>query len=279
MRGIDRCIQSDFIADVCQCLAVTQGLKRFFPACAAVGEERFDLLDKAARKHLTGPFVQSFIERSAIGIETNSQHAIVRQRSCLYRRRRSVSAEKTNLNRSHQPLRIVLMNPLSGGRIETREKPSHAANPPLFANHQPFTHGPITFGQVRKPFKERAKIKAGSTDDHGKTIAGGDFMDGLPGDARVLTCGVTVRGVEHVQQAMGDSAAFGLRSLGGADVEPTVELEGIAIDDFAGKVLANAQRERALSSACGAGDDNEGGLCVGMHLLPSYPAGPPKPIY
>jgi hypothetical protein len=67
-------------------------------------------------------------------------------------------------------------------------------------------------------------------------------------------------------------------------MEATIELEGIAIDDFARKFLTHAQCERTFARPGRAGDDEQGRVSVGIHGVylqhqPSYPAGPDKPIY
>jgi len=115
--------------------------------------------------------------------------------------------------------------------------------------------------------------------DHRQSLANRNLLDGLASDPRVLTCGVTAGGVEHVQQMVTYPAALGHRSLGGADVEIPVELKGIAIDDLARKFLAYAQCERAFARARRTGNDNQGGFRSGSTCLSWYPAGPAKPIY
>lgn len=65
--------------------------------------------------------------------------------------------------------------------------------------------------------------------------------------------------------------AFRLGRFGRADVESTIELEGIAIDDLSRKFYTNLQGECAFSGACGSGNDNQGGLCEGIHLYVIVP--------
>jgi hypothetical protein len=46
-----------------------------------------------------------------------------------------------------------------------------------------------------------------------------------------------------------DGGSLRFRNLGGADVEPAIQLHGIAVDDLTLKFLRDPQRERAFSSA------------------------------
>ena len=86
---------------------------------------------------------------------------------------------------------------------------------------------------MREAVQQGAQIKSGASHHHWQAAAPGDFCNGLAGDAGVLTCGVTVRGIQHVQQVMRYPPALRFGRLGGADVEAAIELEGIAIDDLA----------------------------------------------
>jgi hypothetical protein len=168
---------------------------------------------------------------------------------------------------------------MCGDWIEAGEKPPHAAGLPQFPIHQTASHGVIAFRQGREAIQQSSQVESSSAYNDRQAAPGGDFANRISGHASVLTCGVTVGRVEHVQQVVRYPAALRFRRFGGADVESAVELEGIAIDDFAGEFLANAQCESAFARPGWTGDDQEGVLGGGIHLLPSYPAGPSKPIY
>jgi hypothetical protein len=64
---------------------------------------------------------------------------------------------------------------------------------------------------------------------------------------------------------VGYAAAGGGRRFGRSDVETAEELEGIAIDDFTGKGLRQAQGQLALSRG-GRADDRYQWM---LHALPS----------
>ncbi len=56
---------------------------------------------------------------------------------------------------------------------------------------------------------------------------------------------------------MGNSAPFAGRRFRGPDVEAPIQLEGVAVDNFAAELLRQAQRQRALAGARGSNDSRE----------------------
>lgn len=117
--------------------------------------------------------------------------------------------------------------------IEPGEQPPHTAGLLFFPQHQPRAHRRVAFRQVGEAIQQSPQVKASAPDNYRQMMALRDFPKDSTRDAGVLTCGVTVRRVEHVQQMVRYSPAFGRRRFGRADMEPTVQLEGIAIDDLA----------------------------------------------
>jgi hypothetical protein len=66
------------------------------------------------------------------------------------------------------------------------------------------------------------------------------------------------------------ATAGGGGCLSGADIEPAVELEGIAIDDFTGKDVRDTQGQLALSRCRRADDHYQRPLHFKeFHVLPS----------
>ena len=163
--------------------------------------------------------------------------------------------------------------------IQPGEEAAHAAWAALLAIHQPGAGRGIAFGETRKAIEKSPEIESRTADNHRQAAAAGDFLHNIPSNPGVLACGVTVGWVEHVQQMVRDTAALRQRCFGGADVEAAIKLEGIAIDDLARKFFANPQRECAFAGSGWAGDHDQGGLRMGIHLLSSYPAGVADLIY
>ena len=143
------------------------------------------------------------------------------------------AAQKTNLDGSHQPLRIIRMEALSSGGIQTFQQPLHASRPPLFAIHQTGANPFVAFGKPRQAIQQGSQIETGASHHHRQAPAIRDLANDSAGDPRVLTSGVTVGRVQHVQQMVAYTPALRCWSLGSTHMEATVELEGIAIDDLA----------------------------------------------
>ncbi len=64
---------------------------------------------------------------------------------------------------------------------------------------------------------------------------------------------------------MWNTTALPFRQLGGADIEMAVDLQGVAVDDFAMEILGNLKGQVALSGPGRAGDCNQwhiGHVCV-----------------
>ena len=57
--------------------------------------------------------------------------------------------------------------------------------------------------------------------------------------------------IEHVYHVMADTGALRLGNFGSADGESAIELERIAVDDFAIEAGGEAHRERAFSRSGG----------------------------
>ena len=64
-------------------------------------------------------------------------------------------------------------------------------------------------------------------------------------------------GIENVDQVMGNSAAFGQRQFGRADIEVAIHLQGVAVDNFAVELFRDQKCEIALSGSGGTGDCNQ----------------------
>ena len=103
----------------------------------------------------------------------------------------------------------------------------------LFAQHQPRAHRGIAFRQVGEAIQQGSQVEAGPANNYRQMTVGRNLMEDGTRDAGVLTCGVTVRRVEHVQQMVRYSRGVRTGRFGRADMEPAIQLEGIAIDDLA----------------------------------------------
>ena len=108
-----------------------------------------------------------------------------------------------------------------------------------------------------KPFQQRAQVEPRASHHYRQAAAPGDFGNDFAGFAGIFTGRVTFLRHKHVEQMMGHAMPVAGRSFRGPDVEAPIQLEGIAVDNFAAKVLCQTQRESTLAGARGSNDGRE----------------------
>lgn len=152
---------------------------------------------------------------------------------------------------------IVRMDPDRGHGIETAQKPMQTTGPPDFTRREARTQRRIALRQLGKTIKERCQIKARAAGDDRNALAVGNVADHLSCVSSVFAGGVTLLRLEHVDHMVGNAAPFELAQFCGSDVEATIKLEGVAINNFAIELLGDAQRQRALPSSRGTDNSDE----------------------
>ena len=126
----------------------------------------------------------------------------------------------------------------------------------LLACFQPGAQGGVARGKRGKAVQQRAQVETGTSYGDGDSSAGADFGNRASRQAGVVSSGVTAGEVQHVQQVMRNASPFGDRCLGGPDVESTVQLQGVEVDDFAVQPGGQRKSQRALAGA-GRPNDSE----------------------
>src|ERR1017187_6906337 len=112
-------------------------------------------------------------------------------------------------------------------------------------------------GPSNSPSNKARREKTVPPGQDRQAAPGGDGGDGFTRHARVLSSGERLVGIEDVDQVVRDAAAFRERQFRRADVEIPVDLEGIAVDDFAPELFRHEKCEIALSGARGTGHRNQ----------------------
>lgn len=70
-----------------------------------------------------------------------------------------------------------------------------------------------------------------------------DSGDGSAGHGGVGAGRKLLVQIDDVDKVVMDAAALGSSEFGGADVEPSVDLNGVTTDDFSANALGQSQRE------------------------------------
>src|SRR3984957_15828904 len=109
-----------------------------------------------------------------------------------------------------------------------------------------------TFGRVGEAFEQGAEIEAGAGGDDGKFFAAAQIVQDFEGAATIFSGGEDFFRIEQVDQMVGDALLFGWRNLSGTDVEVTVELGGIADENFAVEFLGELEAQRGFAGGGGA---------------------------
>jgi hypothetical protein len=94
-------------------------------------------------------------------------------------------------------------------------------------------------------------------------------MEGLAGQAGVFAGREELVGSQNVDQVMGNTTTFALRCFCSTDVEVAVDLQRIAVDDFAVKLSCNFESQIAFPRAGGSGHCNQREfrrVCLGGRL-------------
>lgn len=135
---------------------------------------------------------------------------------------------------------------------------------PQFGLGRPLEFGTqigIDRGPLEESLEQRLQIEVGSADHDRDSPAGLDPGDGGSrggepvGDREVPLEIVRIRDVEQV---VGHRAPFGRRRLGGADVEPPVDLHAVGGDALAETVERRGEFEREFAlPACGRAEDED----------------------
>jgi len=113
----------------------------------------------------------------------------------------------------------------------------------LLLAKQPGTEVFIPLRQRGQPRQQCPKVESGASHDHRQAASCGDLCNHGAGLAGVFTSRVTNFRFQNVEQMVGYAPAFVRRSLCRPDIETTIELEGITIDNFPPQPLRHIQRK------------------------------------
>lgn len=105
-------------------------------------------------------------------------------------------------------------------------------------------------GSGREPVEQRAQIKAGAASDDRKSLPPADFVQNLPRAAGVRAGGKLTIKAHDVDKVVGDAVPRRHGKLGGPDIQSSINLNGIAAEDFSLKRFGEKERQLALAGAC-----------------------------
>lgn|GEM_PF-74765 len=127
----------------------------------------------------------------------------------------------------------------------------------LFERLQAFPQSVDPLGTWKEPLKERFQIKARTADDDRKMMTRSDFMEDRPGDTRVFSGSKNLIGVSHVKQIVRHRLSFRQSRFSRANVHSAIDLQRVAVDDFALKFLRQVESEGGFTARGGADQNYE----------------------
>ncbi len=169
------------------------------------------------------------------------------------------AADTIDLQRAHQPLRIVGMNACSRLRVHLRQPVVQHLQPLACCQGFEFrAHRSISRRHVRQPFLQRLEIQHGSADQQRNAAGGADLRHGRQRIAAELGSRVALSRIEDVHQAVRELRQYLGRGLRRADVHATVDQRRIDADQLAGQHTRQLQRQIGLARGGGTHEKDGG---------------------
>lgn len=109
----------------------------------------------------------------------------------------------------------------------------------------------------RETIEQRPEIKTGPTGDDGDASLCANCGQGLAGEAGISAGRELLAGGDDIEEMMRNAAPGWHRELGRADVQPLIDLNGIAVYDFTIGGLGEPQSQFALPRTGGAEHDQK----------------------
>jgi tetratricopeptide (TPR) repeat protein len=232
---------------------ISNGLKRFGGGGEPGGEEGAEFVDKSGIKECLGAACDAAAEGLAFGEEDELERSEAGKgfRGGGEDGGGGAAGEEADFDGADEFLAVAAVDAGGGGRVPPVEETVEGAGAAAVESIEAGAEGGVAAGSGAESVEGGAQVESGAAGEDGQAPAAGDVVNqgaGKGGEAP----GVAVPGgVEDVDKVMGDAGAFGGGQFGGADVQPAVELERIAVDDFAAEGRGEAESEGGFAGGGG----------------------------
>ncbi len=122
--------------------------------------------------------------------------------------------------------------------IEAPQQPVQRPRPSALPAREAIAQSLVPRGRGKQAVEQSAQVESCSANHYGKPRDSRQQRARAGGE---LAGGENLVGIDDVQHVMRNPAPLGFRQLGRADVEVAVDLERIAVHDFAAEFFAKAQ--------------------------------------
>jgi hypothetical protein len=158
------------------------------------------------------------------------------------------TCEKEHFQSPDDPFLIARLDARRGCRIDPLQQAMKRGDAAALGDpFQPRAQGRVAPGPGKQPSRERSEVETRSTDDEGQVALAVNLADDCGRVLRVLGGGVFGRRFDDVDEMMRNPSPIADRYLVGADVEAPIDRGRVAIDDLAGVLLSQRERQRALA--------------------------------
>jgi hypothetical protein len=130
------------------------------------------------------------------------------------------------------------MDPRSRIRVEA---PQEAVQRAWLSAREPIAQGVNARRAGDQPVQQCTQVEPGSSHDHGYVAAGGDIGQCGAAKALVVPGGKHLVRIQNVDQMVADPTAVLGRGFCGPDVEVSIQLDRIAVDDLTAEPLSQVQ--------------------------------------
>ena len=182
------------------------------------------------------------------------EHRAVDARACLAGRAQPVAERAAggfgHAQRPQHALRVV--GGEAGRRLGIQPRQSRMQRrraEPFGLFGQPRSHRFILGRDLRQSLDERAQVEPRAADDERDAPGRVLGPDGLAGQSRPAGGGEGVRQLAAIQQQVAHARPLLSRRLGGADVQPAIDLHRVAAEDGRPACFGKLQRQRRLADA------------------------------
>jgi len=144
-----------------------------------------------------------------------------------------------------------------GFAVESAQQAVQRSRPARFAGGESVAQSLIARGPFEKSIEQGPQVKTGTAGNDREPSSGRYVSDSESGKAGVLAGGKDFVGVNDIEKVVRNAAAFRGRKFSRSDIEVAIDLQRVAINNFAAEGVSYFERECAFSRSCWPGDRNQ----------------------
>jgi hypothetical protein len=216
-----------------------------------------DFLEPARLDHRLDARMDSPVERFARREQANFDNRVTfeRRAAAAMNFRDGLAGEEAHLEGANCFLGVLGGDTRRGFGVETGKQAMKVRRAVNFrAGAQALTNRFGAFRDIGEAFEQGAQVEAGPGGEDGKFFAFAETGEDREGAAAIFARSEDFFRLDEVDKVVRDSLLFRRRNFSSANVEPPVNLGGIADDDFAVALFSEFDTQRGLAGSGGTKD-------------------------